>query len=805
MADIITNFFLTPVANRIAATQTKKLAPSLIELGADALTRNPQREAVARLFSPASSNSLIARLDSFLTAQSSQNNSAGSLKNSLKSTTGLRTANDSAGIQSQDIFARRETGAELRLKELLRPVAAAATPAAHDPAEDAPDLPAAPAITRNAGLRVYEGGSAVLTGSRLRAGDADTRPQDIVFTVDNTGPRHGQLELVSKPGEAVTTFTQRDLDIGRIRYVSDGSEFTTDSFKFTVSDGTSESRGSFAISISPVNDAPAASVNTGLPLDEGGSAAITTAQLSAIDPDGRAATTVFKVTSGPAYGRLEINGSAVTSFTQADLQAGRVRYANDGSETTSDSFSFRISDGSASSAVGSFSLTINPVDDTPEPFVNTGATVEEGGAVTITSDELSLVDVDTAPEDLTYTVTAGPASGRLEFSDNAGVAITRFTQADIDAGRVQFIHDGGENPADTFTFEVADLTTTLQVATFRFDVTPVNDAPVAQQTGTLTALEGGATSIGPAQLGISDVDTSAEDLVYDVTSGPAHGQLEFADAAGVSVTQFTQADIDSGRLRYVHDGSETTADSFSFTSSDGTTTLAEQSLAISVTPVNDTPALVNTGATVAENGTHTITLSELRGTDPDTASSQLVYTVTGVTNGRLESSASPGVALASFTQDDIAAGRVRFVQNGGEAATASFTFSLSDGNTTVAGNNFALNVTPVNDTPFSSTNTGASVARRSTTIISSANLSYSDPDNTTAPLTYTIASPASRGRLELTTNPGVSITTFTQADIDAGLVRYVHTANGSASDSFTFRVSDGSATTATATFSITVN
>ena len=120
MADIITNFFLTPVANRIAGTQTKKLDPSLLELGSDHLTRNPQAEAVARLFSPASSASLIAGLESFLTVQGQQDSTA-SLKNNLKSTTGLRSANDTTTVQSQDVFARHETGAELRLRQLLKP------------------------------------------------------------------------------------------------------------------------------------------------------------------------------------------------------------------------------------------------------------------------------------------------------------------------------------------------------------------------------------------------------------------------------------------------------------------------------------------------------------------------------------------------------------------------------------------------------------------------------------------------------------------------------------------------------------
>ena len=118
MADIITNFFLTPVANRIAGTQTKKLAPSLIQLGADILTRNPQREAVARLFSPASSASLIAGVESFLTAAlaGQQTATAGSSSNP-KSSAAINTPD--ASVFAQDLFGRTQTGAELRLKELL--------------------------------------------------------------------------------------------------------------------------------------------------------------------------------------------------------------------------------------------------------------------------------------------------------------------------------------------------------------------------------------------------------------------------------------------------------------------------------------------------------------------------------------------------------------------------------------------------------------------------------------------------------------------------------------------------------------
>ncbi len=580
MADIITNFFLTPVANRIAATQTKKLAPSVIELGSDNLTRNPQREAVARLFSPASSSALIARLDSLLTAQTQQAATANNIKNNLKSTTGLKTANDASSL-AQELFVRRETGAELRLKELLK--TSGTNPAqAPAPASDAPPVaPAVPAITRNAGLRVAEGGSALLDSSRLRAGDADTRPQDIVFTVDDDGPRHGQLELASKPGEAVTTFTQRDLDIGRIKYVNDGSEFTTDSFKFTVSDGTSERTGSFAISIAAVNDTPETAINTGLTVDEGGSAAITTAQLSALDADGISDTTVFEVTDAPAHGRLEINGSVVTSFTQADLAAGRLSYVNDGSENTADSFTFRISDGSATSPVATFNISVNPVNDAPT-IVNSGATVTEGGSRVITTANLRATDPDSASSSLVYTVTSAPTNGRLENTGNAGTAITSFTQDDLAAGRVRFVHNGAEGSTSTFGFSLSDGQATVANNTFTFNVTPVNDAPV-QVTNTGTSVtRRTSTIITLSQLRATDVDNSAANLTYTISRAPTRGRLELTTNPGVSITSFTQADVDAGHVRYVHTSTRTTDDTFRFRVSDGTAQLAAQTFSIDV-------------------------------------------------------------------------------------------------------------------------------------------------------------------------------------------------------------------------------
>lgn len=53
-----------------------------------------------------------------------------------------------------------------------------------------------------------------------------------------SGPNHGQLELATAPGKAVTTWTQGALELGILRYQHQSAdESPTDQFTFVVSDG----------------------------------------------------------------------------------------------------------------------------------------------------------------------------------------------------------------------------------------------------------------------------------------------------------------------------------------------------------------------------------------------------------------------------------------------------------------------------------------------------------------------------------------------------------------------------------------
>lgn len=96
--------------------------------------------------------------------------------------------------------------------------------------------------------------------------------------------------------------------------------------------------------------------------------------------------------------------------------------------------------------------------------------------------------------------------------------------------------------------------------------------------------------------------------------------------------------------------------------------------------------------------------------------------------------------------------------------------------------------------PVVTINTGLQLVGVLEAVISRTQLETSDPDDEPLNLIYTVTVEPTEGSLSLPE-------TFTQADIDAGLLNYTYT--GTQPDNFEFTVSDGEDTTETHTFTIT--
>lgn len=73
---------------------------------------------------------------------------------------------------------------------------------------------------------------------------------------------------------------------------------------------------------------------------------LTAASLRAQDDRAAAAAVTYTITTAPTKGAVKLNGVAATSFTQADIDAGKVTYTHtSGSDDAFDRFTFSVSDG----------------------------------------------------------------------------------------------------------------------------------------------------------------------------------------------------------------------------------------------------------------------------------------------------------------------------------------------------------------------------------------------------------------------------------------------------------------------------
>jgi hypothetical protein len=218
------------------------------------------------------------------------------------------------------------------------------------------------------------------------------------------------------------------------------------------------------------------------------------------------------------------------------------------------------------------------------------------------------------------------------------------------------------------------------------------------------------------------------------------------------------------------------------------TTADDATVNIADNDASNLPPIVttNTGSTVTRGGADVITANELNTTDPDTLPGNLVYTVTSLPlNGTIRVNGSPS---AAFTQAQINVGSVSYLHNGSQTSSDSFTFSISDGITTVSGNRFNFTVAPLgNIPPIAGDDKFATPPN--TAVSGNVLLNDSDPDGDT-PLFAGLSTPPANGSVVLQSN---------------GNFTYTPNAGFLGTDTFQYLLSDGKGGTDLAQVTITVS
>ncbi|MEM6716861.1 MAG: cadherin-like domain-containing protein, partial [Cyanobacteria bacterium P01_C01_bin.147] len=516
--------------------------------------------------------------------------------------------------------------------------------------------------------------------------------------------------------------------------------------------------------------------------------------------------------------RLDPSGgdpTPITTFTQADIDAGNLIAFDYFGVDEAPSFLLTVTDEGGKDVQIASSEIFNFLPENAEPVVsNLALIIDEGATVPITADNLLYTDEESAASELTYTVTINnidPANPQdtddrfiIDGAVEVGATVT-FTQQQINDGVVSFIH-GGSNDAPDLTVTLTDTAVGGDANTIAVPLSDAivfnaeNDLPTLE-TLALTLTEGDTIDITADVLLVKDEESSAADITYTVDAVSGGNFFRLATDPGGDPTiagTFTQAEIDAGNvLVFEHDGLND-APTFTLTVSDGTDAIEvtdQSDQGINYTPTNDTPTVVASSFTVAEGDPDnpvaiTLTAENLLVEDEESAPEALTYTITITDNDadnpdrfQVDGVIEVGSAV-TFTQADINAGLVKFIP-GGSNTIATLTTTVTDTFPAEFGEPITIDVPLVgnldaeNDVPIVVNNIILTLSEGETKILSTENLLVEDEETAAEELVYTIDAVTNgtfaRRDLDLGTATDIMVGgTFTQAEINAGEIQFVH-------------------------------
>uniref|UniRef100_A0A3B4AXU3 Laminin G domain-containing protein n=1 Tax=Periophthalmus magnuspinnatus TaxID=409849 RepID=A0A3B4AXU3_9GOBI len=488
-------------------------------------------------------------------------------------------------------------------------------------------------------FHVARDGQKLVTVNDLRFRDEDSDFDDSWLVYTRRGIPMGELVRASDTNHKVYEFTQRDLEQNKVLFIHRG--VSSGRFVLFVTDG--KHYVSTLLEVMAQDPYLQVENNTGIMVQRSGVTILTSANLSVVsnldirDPE----EVTYEVFLPPDHGLLHFidkdfepvtEADAVSTFTQQDLVNGRLAYHHDGSQELFDMFNVTARSHQRAPTV----LTIQPV------------VVEEGCSISISRKYLE-VSID-----VVLITIINICFVFFVLQGNTGLALSSFTQEDINQGFIVYHQNGSERTNDSILLEVTNGMTTVGPIRLEVDIIPLLlPLQVSSSQDRLTVFE--------------------RNLLCKMCRcwAPKHIILVF----------FTIPLMERELISYIHDGSETLTDDFNLMANQ--TEVRKHSLPctvhIDITPVNDeSPTVtVNKGLKMWVGSVTEISVNDLSAEDLDTPSVGLEFVVTPPSNGHLALKSAPSRHILNFTQYHIETGHLVFVHSG--AMTGGFHFQVNDG------------------------------------------------------------------------------------------------------------------------------
>jgi len=254
--------------------------------------------------------------------------------------------------------------------------------------------------------------------------------------------------------------------------------------------------------------------------------------------------------------------------------------------TATDTYGNAGSDGSTDELV---------VDTNGPPIANAdNYNIQENSSLSTILGVDDILQNDTDPDGDTLTVNTTPIVGPTNGS--------LILNAD---GTFTYTPDPDFNGVDTFTYEITDGNGEFSQAVVTITITSVNSAPVANADNYTIAEDGSLIpGSGVPDLLANDTDPDGDSLTVNVTpvTGPANGLLALNP---------------DGTFTYSPDENFNGSDGFTYEVSDGNGGIAQGSVTITVTPVNDAPITAGDNFNINNGEALTLLTSGLISNDMD--------------------------------------------------------------------------------------------------------------------------------------------------------------------------------------------
>ena len=355
----------------------------------------------------------------------------------------------------------------------------------------------------------------------------------------------------------------------------------SDSFTFSVSDGSLSATGTISITVLPPVNNPPTPVNDTATTPEDTTATIA---VLANDTDPNADDLRLVSVTQPLNGVAHVEPDGTVNYVPVPDFFG------------SDSFTYKVcddgtTDGKAAPlcSTATTSVTITPVNDPP----------------VAAADTLALAEDSTATVDVLANDVAGPNEASQDLT-LASLGTALHGTVAIVNGVARYTPQPDYNGPDSFTYTACDNGQTNgaadpQCSTGTVSVTAweVNDLPVLQPDSALVAEDGSVLVNALANDRPGPLNEFSQTTTVSTVGDPAHGTASIDPA--------------SGQIKYIPAPDYNGPDSFTYTVCDNGTThgvaepaCATSTVSVAVSEVNDAPTATAIGATTPEDTSVTV-------------------------------------------------------------------------------------------------------------------------------------------------------------------------------------------------------